>query len=131
MDEWMVIPGTEDTGAMGHISNTVLPRWFQDARRELLNRFQPAGEHQRPLVVVRYEVDIVRQMFPGAPITIRTGLEHIGTSSLRIAQEAWQHHQLAATGLTVVVNFDELNQCSTPLTSTMKAALHPLLISGN
>jgi acyl-CoA thioester hydrolase len=127
MDELIINPQPADSGAMGHISNVTLPVWFQEARKAMFERVAP--DHDSPLLVVRYEVELLRQMFPGARVTIRSAVEKIGNSSIQVAQEAWQHDQLAATGLTTLVNFDELNQCSQPFTTEMRERLTPLLVN--
>ncbi len=132
MDELIINPLPADNGAMGHISHVTLPVWFQEARKAMFERIAPDNDQDQrdsPLFVVRYEVELLRQMFPGARVTIRSAVEKIGNSSIQVAQEAWQHDQLAATGLTTLVNFDELNQCSRPLSADMRQRLAPLIIN--
>lgn len=128
MDELIINPQASDTGAMGHISNITPPVWFQEGRKAMLQRIAPEGW---PLLVVRYEVELLRQMFPGARVTIRSAVENIGNSSLRVVQEAWQHDQLAATGIAVLVNFDYLNQRSQPFTDEERERLTTLRVVGD
>jgi len=64
-------------------------------------------------------------------VTIKTAVEKLGTSSLRVYQEAWQQDRLAATGRTVLVNFDYSSQRSRPFIDSIRARLTDMLMSSS
>ena len=132
MDEITLRPRFSETDALGHISNTTLPVWFEAGREELFRRIHPAMTLEEwPLILARYEVDLKSQMFLGHDVTIKTAVEKLGTSSLGVYQEAWQQDRLAATGRTVLVNFDYSSQRSRPFIDSIRARLTDMLMSSS
>jgi len=132
VDEITLRPRFSETDALGHISNTTLPVWFEAGREELFRRIHPAMTLEEwPLILARYEVDLKSQMFLGHDVTIKTAVEKLGTSSLRVYQEAWQQDRLAATGRTVLVNFDYSSQRSRPFIDSIRARLTDMLMSSS
>lgn len=130
MYEFIITPRFYETDALGHISNTTLPAWFEAGRTEFLQKvFAEAFSSKMPLMVARYEVDMLRQVFYGAPVSLRSGVEHIGNSSIRLVQQAWQHDQLAAAARCVLVHFDMEAQRSTPVTPEMRQRLSQFLVA--
>lgn len=128
MDEMTLSPRFSETDALGHISNTTLPVWFEAAREGIFRRIHPSlSLDDWPMIIARYEIDLKRQMFLGAAVTVKSGIEALGNSSLTVYQEAWQHDQLAAVGRTVLVHFDYSTQRSVPLTDAMRDRLADLL----
>ncbi len=129
MDEMTLAPRFSETDALGHISNTTLPVWFEAAREGIFRRIHPSlSLDDWPMIIARYEIDLKRQMFLGAPVTVKSGIEALGNSSLTVYQEAWQHGQLAAIGRSILVRFDYGTQRSVPLTAAMRARLADLLL---
>ena len=130
MDELLITPRFSETDALGHISNTTLPVWFEAGREGLFRRLHPSLSPEGwPMILARYEVDLKRQLFLGTPVAVRTGIEHLGNSSLRVYQEAGQDGQLAATGRTVLVHFDYAAQRPKPIGEAMRAQLADLLLT--
>lgn len=100
-------PRFSDTDALGHISNTTLPVWFEQAREPLFRIFNPTLDVKTwPLIIARVEVDFVAQSFWHLPVEIRTGIGRVGNSSFQVVQEAWQDGQLIARGKAVLIQFD-------------------------
>jgi len=63
VDEITLRPRFSETDALGHISNTTLPVWFEAGREELFRRIHPAMTLEEwPLILARYEVDLKSQM---------------------------------------------------------------------
>jgi acyl-CoA thioester hydrolase len=100
-------PRFSDTDALGHISNTTLPVWFEQARLPLFRIFHPTLDVKTwPLIIARVEIDFVAQSFWHLPVEVRTGIGKIGNSSFQAVQEAWQDGQLIARGKAVLIHFD-------------------------
>ncbi|MBC7185133.1 MAG: acyl-CoA thioesterase, partial [Marinobacter sp.] len=55
-------PRFSDTDALGHISNTTLPVWFEQARTPVFRIFHPTLEADTwPLIIARLEIDLMAQ----------------------------------------------------------------------
>ena len=84
-------PGFSDTDALGHINNTRLPVWFENAREPIFRIFTPNLDlHNWPLILAHLSVDFTGQIYFDKPVTITTEIEKIGSSSLTLRQCAWQ-----------------------------------------
>lgn len=109
-------PRFSDTDALGHISNTTLPVWFEQARMPLFQIFHPTLDVKTwPLIIARVEVDFVAQSYWHLPVEIRTGVGKIGNSSFHAIQEAWQDGQLIARGKAVLIHFDYEAEKAVPI----------------
>jgi acyl-CoA thioester hydrolase len=129
MEEMTIRPRFSETDALGHISNTTLPVWFEAARTCIFERVHPALTFDDwPLIVARFEVDLKSQLFVGSDVTVRTGVEKIGNRSLTVYQEAWQKGVLAARGRTVFVYFDYGEQRSRRIPDAVRERLSDLLV---
>ena len=90
-----------------HISNTVPPIWFEEARVPLYPEIERATSPVARLGVVRRAIyDYQRELFHGGDVEIRTSVKSIGNSSAVFFQEAWQFDKLAMTAETVIVMID-------------------------
>ena len=129
MDTTTITPRFSETDVLGHISNTAMPVWFEAAREGFFRRIHPAmTTHDWPLILARIELDLKAQIHLGADVIVKTGVEKIGTKSLTVVQQAWQHDQLAAVGRTIMVYFDYSTQSSKPIPNKVKESLADLLI---
>ena len=118
-------PRFSDTDALGHISNTVFPVWFEAARAPLFKIFHPSQElHSWPLILARVELDLLAQTFLGKAIEIHSYIGKLGTSSCQVQQEAWQDGKLVAKGLAIMVYFDYANERSMPIPGGIRAQLN-------
>lgn len=117
-------PGFSDTDALGHISNTTLPVWFEQARMPLFQIFHPTLDVKTwPLIIARVEVDYVAQSFWQRPVEIRTGVGRVGNSSFQAVQEAWQDGKLIARGTAVMIHFDYKTEKSLPIPQEIRDQL--------
>jgi len=117
-------PGFSDTDALGHISNTTLPVWFEQARMPLFKIFHPTLDVKTwPLIIARVEVDYVAQSFWDKPVEIRTGVGRVGNSSFQAVQEAWQDGKLIAKGTAVMIHFDYKTEKSLPIPQDIRSQL--------
>lgn len=119
-----ISPRFADTDALGHINNTVLPVWFEDARTPLFKIFTPDLDPAKwQLIIAKIEVDFIAELFYTENVEIRTYLEKIGNSSMVIIHEAWQTGRLCAKGKAIMVHYDHQQKCSKPLTAEHKSQL--------
>lgn len=124
MFEKQITPRFCETDALGHVSNTALPVWFEDARQPVFELFTPDLDLANwPLILARFEIDFRAQIFYGQEVTLKTGISKLGNSSLEVYQEAWQNGELAAAGKTVLVHFDYKNQKKAPIEGALRALL--------
>lgn len=124
MFEQIISPRFSETDALGHISNTTLPVWFEAARQPVFELFQPGLKVEDwPLILARMEVDFTAQLFYGQDVSLRTGIKKLGNSSLVVYQEAWQAGKLAARGHTTLVHFDYRAQKAAPITGALRDRL--------
>ncbi|EHJ03610.1 thioesterase family protein [Marinobacter manganoxydans] len=117
-------PRFSDTDALGHISNTTLPVWFEQARTPVFRIFHPTLEAETwPLIIARLEIDLMAQSYWHIPVKIKTGIGKIGNSSFHVIQEAWQGDKQIARGVAVLIHFDYEIEKALPIPDDIKARL--------
>ena len=117
-------PRFSDTDALGHISNTTLPVWFEQARTPVFRIFHPTLEAETsPLIIARLEIDLLAQSYWHIPVNIKTGIGKIGNSSFHVVQEAWQGDKQIARGVAVLIHFDYETEKALPIPEDIKARL--------
>jgi len=117
-------PRFSDPDALGHISNTTLPVWFEQARTPVFRIFHPTLEAETwPLIIARLEIDLMAQSYWHIPVKIKTGIGKIGTSSFHVIQEAWQGDKQIARGVAVLIHFDYEIEKALPIPDDIKARL--------
>ena len=117
-------PRFSDTDALGHISNTTLPVWFEQARTPVFRIFHPTLEAETwPLIIARLEIDLMAQSYWHIPVKIKTGIGKIGNSSFHVIQEAWQGDKQIARGVAVLIHFDYEIEKELPIPDDIKARL--------
>ena len=70
-----VSPRFGDIDGLGHITNTVLPVWFEIGRNSIFRLFSPdlnLSPDKWHLILVRTEFDFLRQMYFRSDVEIRT-----------------------------------------------------------
>lgn len=125
-------PRFSDTDALGHISNTALPVWFEQARTPVFRIFHPSLEVKGwPLILARVEIDLVAQSYWEKTVEITTGIGRIGNSSFQVIQEAFQGGQQIARGVAVLIHFDYETQKALPISGDIREQLAKHLIEGS
>ena len=103
----MITPKFGDIDGLGHVNNTVMPGWFEQARNPIYRFFNPEFQFEGwNLILAHYEVDFIAQLYFQQDVEIRTWIDKIGRSSFEVYQEAWQNDRLGTRGKTVLVHFD-------------------------
>lgn len=122
-------PRFSDTDALGHISNTTLPVWFEQARTPVFRIFHPTLEAETwPLIIARLEIDLLAQSYWHIPVKIKTGIGKIGNSSFHVVQEAWQGDKQIARGVAVLIHFDYETEKALPIPDDIRAKLAEHLV---
>ncbi|MGB1478771.1 MAG: acyl-CoA thioesterase [Marinobacter salsuginis] len=117
-------PRFSDTDALGHISNTSLPVWFEQARTPVFRIFHPTLEAETwPLIIARLEIDLLAQSYWHIPVKIKTSIGKIGNSSFHVVQEAWQGDKQIARGVAVLIHFDYETEKALPIPDDIRARL--------
>ncbi len=117
-------PRFGDIDGLGHINNNVVPMWFETARNPFFRLFNPELDLKKwDLILARFEVDFLNQMYYGNDIEIRSWISRIGRSSFEIYQEAWQNEKLGAKGTSVLVHFNFSDQKSVPVPEEIRREL--------
>tara|TARA_R110000796_G_scaffold117168_1_gene229826 strand:- start:41607 stop:42125 length:519 start_codon:yes stop_codon:yes gene_type:complete len=120
-----VMPRFSETDALGHINNTVLPVWFEASRAPIFRFFTPdLNPHDWKLIIAKVEVSFVGELFYGHEVTIKTSVEHVGTSSFVLRQEAHQQGNCCAVGKTVLVRYDFAAKAKQSLSVSEKSSLN-------
>lgn len=100
-------PRFNDTDALGHISNTVFPVWFEGARKAVFEIFHPSLEVGTwPLILAKTEIDFLAQTYWESEVKITTYISKLGNSSCHVIHEAWQNKKMVAKGLAVLIHYD-------------------------
>lgn len=113
-----------ETDALGHVNNTVIPQWFEAGRIPLFDLFTEQSESGNvALIVANLNVDFVRPIYFGHPVTLKTFIRRLGTSSFDIGTEVWQSGHVCAKGTTIMVNYDYQAQRSVAMSDSIKTTL--------
>lgn len=117
-------PRFAETDALGHINNTVLPVWFEDARTPIFELFCPGMDTNNwHLIIAKIDVEFLAELYYGKTVEVRTYMKKIGNSSMVIGHEAWQEGILTAKGSAVMVHFDHDSKSSKPISAETRAIL--------
>ena len=121
-----IAPRFSETDALGHINNTALPVWFEEARAEVFRLFNPSLRFETwNLILRKIEIEIARQIVHGEPVEIATGVEAIGNTSTTLVQVAEQGDYRVAVCRAVLVHFDYARQKPWPIPDAIRAELEP------
>mgnify|MGYP001029641821 FL=1 len=122
-------PRFQETDALAHINNTVIPVWFESARPGIFKIFNPTQDLDNwNLIIAKIEVNYVAQIHYKHEVEIRTHVSKIGRSSLNILQEVWQQGSRVAWGECVMVKFDYKTNKSSAITDNERDQLTEHLV---
>jgi acyl-CoA thioester hydrolase len=126
---FIVTPRFGDIDGLGHVNNNIVPMWFETARNPFFRFFNPELDLKHwDLILARFEVDFLNQMYYGKDVEIRSYISRIGRSSFEIYQEAWQESKLGAKGTAVLVHYDFALQKSKPVPASVRSELEMHLL---
>lgn len=122
-------PRFSETDALGHINNTVIPVWFEAARKPIFTIFNAnLNLSNWNLIIAKVEINYTAQIQYQHEVEIRTSIKKVGNSSFTIFQQVFQNEQQVAFGECIMVKFDYAQNKSTGLTDAEKDALNAHLI---
>lgn len=127
-----IFPRITDTDALGHINNTAIAIWLEEGRIPIFKIFNSSLSIKTwNLILVRLEINYLRQTYYEHEATIQTEIAKIGNSSIDLVQEIFQKEEKNVVGKITLVHFDYQQQKSTPIPETIKEHLFPHLITKN
>lgn len=129
MFKTVIRPGFSDTDALGHINNTRLPVWFENAREPVFRLFTPTMDLENwPLILAHLSVDFTGQMYFDKDVIITTEIAKLGNSSLTVKQSAWQDNSCVAVGHAVMVHFSYKTNSSSHIPDDIRAELEKHMV---
>ena len=121
---YTITPRVADTDALGHINNTVLPCWFEEARTPLFRILNPTLDFAKwNIIMAHMEIDFLKQIYFHSNVEIRTWVSRMGNSSFDLIQQLWQNGDLCASSKVVIVHFDFKAQKSVVICDAMREQL--------
>lgn len=117
-------PRFSETDALGHVNNTVLPVWFEEARTPIFKLFSPGMEiTDWHLIIAKIDVEFLAEIFYGKEVEVRTYMTKIGNASMVIGHEAWQNGKMVSKGSAILVHFDHKAKVSKPIPEEIRKTL--------
>ncbi|MDR2096450.1 MAG: acyl-CoA thioesterase [Treponema sp.] len=126
-----ITPRFGDTDVLGHINNTVLAIWFEQARNPLFRIFSPdlnLSPETFPLIMAHTDYDFVGELFLQHEVEIRSGVSRIGNKSFTLYHEARQQERLCVKGHAVIVYYNFKAKQSVPIPDAIKKQLEAHLL---
>jgi acyl-CoA thioester hydrolase len=118
-----------DTDAVGHVNNAVYAAMCEAGRAELAHAcglLAPDAGHA--VVIVRLELDFLREMTWPGEIRIETAVARIGHKSLHLRQVLLQEGVETGRAVSVLAVIDTRTRRALPLTEAWRAALAPYVV---
>ena len=124
-----IIPRFAETDALGHINNTVIPVWLEQARTPVFRLFIPDLDPKKwRLIIAKIEVNFLREIIYGHAVEVTTYVEKVGNSSFQLGQEIHQRGQCCAKGLSVLVHFNYATKQAESVPAEIRKALEGHLV---
>ncbi|PEN14154.1 thioesterase [Longibacter salinarum] len=116
-----------DTDRQGHVNNARFATYLETGRVEVLyHPDDPLVADDAEFVIARLTLNFEGEIqWPGS-VSIGTGIEEIGTSSVTISQAIFQDDQCVARAETVIVQVDTASRSAQPLDDTARGRLQAL-----
>ncbi len=126
----IITPRMGDCDGLRHVNNTKIPEYFEQARNPVFRLFSPDLDFADfDLIMAHLEVDFLHALVWGAEVEVRTYITHLGNSSFRVSQQAWQNGRQCARGHVVIVHYSHADGRSKPLTEEHRAWLQQHFVS--
>ena len=95
-----------DTDGLGHISTESYLSYMQLAREKFYMELMQQTGFKNAVVVASITIDYLGECFYGDKIEVVTWCTHIGTKSLKLANEVYANGKLSARGTATNVAFN-------------------------
>jgi len=120
-----------DTDMLGHVNNAVFATLLETGRVEFAcDPARPLAREGASFVLARLVVDFRAELTWPGQVDIGTGVESVGSSSIRLRQALFQAGRCVATAESVIVQMDEVSRRATPLSEAARARLAGLTMPG-
>ena len=105
-----------DTDRLGHVNNAVFAVMLEQGRSELvLEAGLPVESGAASVVIVRMELDFLKEMAWPGDVRIETELARLGTRSFQLRQRLVSAGELCARAATVLVVMDRALRRAVPI----------------
>jgi acyl-CoA thioester hydrolase len=113
-----------DLDPQGHVNNAVFSTYFETGRVAMFrNPDLGIGVPDGTFVLVRSEIDYLRELRWPGNVEIGTALAEFGRTSFKIVQVVFNDGTSAATGRFIMVLMDKTTRRPRPLTEAVMAKL--------
>lgn len=113
-----------DLDPQGHVNNAVFATYFESGRVAMFrNPDLGIGVADATYVLVRQEIDFLRELHWPGEVEIGTALAELGRSSFMVVQTIFMGDECAAAGRATLVMLDTVTRRSRPLTPEAIARL--------
>lgn len=121
-----------DLDPQGHVNNAVFATYFETGRVAMFRTPDLGiGVPNATFVLVRQEIDFLKEMRWPGEVEIGTALAELGRSSFTVMQTIFNDGVCAATGRATLVMMDTQTRRSRPLTDDAVAKLSPWKYRGS
>lgn len=115
-----------DLDPQGHVNNAVFSTYFETGRVAMFRAPDLGiGIANATFVLVRQEIDFLRELHWPGNVTVGTALAEFGRSSFTVVQTIFKGDVCAAAGRATLVMMDTATRRARPLTDEAKAKLEP------
>lgn len=113
-----------DTDRLGHVNNAVFAVMLEQGRSELaVEAGLPIDANGQALVIVRLELEFLREMAWPGTVTIETEVARLGNRSFTLRQRLVSTDELCARAVTVLVVMDRAARRAVPLDGMWRDSL--------
>src|SRR5262249_49146452 len=113
-----------DLDPQGHVNNAVFSTYFETGRVAMFrNPDLGIGVPDGTFVLVRSEIDYLRELRWPGNVEVGTALAEFGSTSFKMVQVVFNEGPCAATGRFVMVLMDKTTRRPRPLTEAVMAKL--------
>jgi acyl-CoA thioester hydrolase len=113
-----------DTDRLGHVNNAVFAVMLEQGRSELaLEAGLPIEADGMALVIVRLELEFLREMAWPGTVAIETEVARLGNRSFTLRQRLVSASELCARAVTVLVVMDRVARRALPLDGLWRDSL--------
>lgn len=121
-----------DLDPQGHVNNAVFATYFESGRVALFREPDLSiGIENATYVLVRQEIDFLRELRWPGNVVVGTALAELGRSSFTMVQGVFNGEECAAAGRATLVMMDTTTRRARPLAPEAIARLEPWKFRGN
>jgi acyl-CoA thioester hydrolase len=120
-----------DLDPQGHVNNAVFSTYFESGRVAMFREPDLSiGVPNATFVLVRQEIDFLRELRWPGHVVVGTALAAFGRSSFTMVQAIFKDEECAAAGRATLVMMDTTTRRPRPLTPEARAKLEPWKYQG-